>query len=218
MMEVSAVSPPPDRGPPQHSVTALDRGTSVTGRRPVSESSFDWWKGFGRYFRPLLGDSSMAVNKVILIGNLGKDPEVRYTGNQMAVARFSLATSERRKDASGNWGEHTEWHNIVTFGKTAENCSKYLKKGRQAYIEGSIRTNKWQDKEGKDRYTTEIIANTVQFIGGRGEGGGAYQGQNDDQGPSVFDSLHSADSLPGAAAANSGAMGGVTFDDDDIPF
>src|SRR5262245_48045038 len=114
----------------------------------------------------------MGVNKVILLGNLGKDPEVRYTGQQMAVCTFSLATSERRKDQSGKWSDHTEWHSVVTFGKTAENVGNYLKKGRQVYVEGRLRTRKWQDKEGRDRYTTEIIANTVQFVGQRGEGGG----------------------------------------------
>ncbi|MGA1191576.1 MAG: single-stranded DNA-binding protein, partial [Bdellovibrionota bacterium] len=95
----------------------------------------------------------MGVNKAILIGRLGKDPEIRYTQSQTPVTNFSLATSERRKDPqSGNWLEQTEWHNVVTFGKTAENCSNFLKKGREVYIEGRIQTRKWQDKEGKDRW------------------------------------------------------------------
>lgn len=162
----------------------------------------------------------MAVNKAILLGNLGRDPELRYTANQTAVCRFSIATSERRKDSSGNWNEHTEWHNIVTFGKTAENCSNYLKKGRQVFVEGRIQTNKWQDKEGRDRYTTEIIANTVQFIGNRqgaGAGGGVSVETVPDQSSSPFEGLQSADAI--AAGGGSSAGGDeVSFDDDDIPF
>ena len=161
----------------------------------------------------------MGINKAILLGNLGKDPEVRYTPQQLAIARFSIATNERKKDQSGQWVDHTEWHNIVTFGKTAENCAKYLKKGRQAFVEGRIRTNKWQDKEGKDRYTTEIIADTVQFVGGaRGETdmSGGSEPANDN----VLDSIPSADALP--RAANSGGKSAAaeppSFDDDDIPF
>ena len=91
----------------------------------------------------------MGINKVMLLGNLGKDPEVRYTPQQMAICQFSLATGERKKDTNGQWVDHTEWHNIVVFGKTAENCARFLKKGRQAFIEGRIRTRKWQDKEGR---------------------------------------------------------------------
>lgn len=155
----------------------------------------------------------MGVNKVILLGNLGKDPEVRYTNQQMAICTFSLATSERRKDQSGNWGEHTEWHNVVTFGKTAENCSNYLKKGRQVFIEGKIQTRKWQDKEGKDRYTTEILANTVQFVGGR-EGGGRSAPAIEDAALQSSAGRELVESLPSAdAVAN-----GESFDDDDIPF
>ena len=158
----------------------------------------------------------MSVNKVILVGNLGKDPEMRYTSSQTAVARFSIATSDRRKDQAGNWTEHTEWHNVVTFGKTAENCSNYLKKGRQVYIEGRIQTNKWQDKEGKDRYTTEVIANTVQFLGNK-QGGLSQDVQVDpgvEAGSNALSSLPSADAL--SSAASSPAE--VSFDDDDIPF
>jgi len=150
----------------------------------------------------------MGVNKVILVGNLGKDPEIRYTNNQMSVCNFSLATGERRKDASGNWTEHTEWHRVVTFGKTAENCSNYLKKGSQVFIDGRIQTNKWQDKEGKDRYTTEIIANNVQFLSGRA--GGAEAGQSSSVG---YD-----DGPPSNGAPNQNPSDDVSFDDDDIPF
>ena len=157
----------------------------------------------------------MAVNKVILVGNLGKDPEMKYTNSQMAIARFSIATTEKKKDQSGNWVDQTEWHRVVTFGKTAENCNNYLKKGRQVYVEGRIQTSKWQDKEGKDRYTTEIIANTVQFLGGKGGGMSSdiqVDSMPDDRGSSVLSSIPSADSLAASAS------GEVSFDDDDIPF
>jgi single-strand DNA-binding protein len=112
------------------------------------------------------------INKVILIGNLGDDPEVRYTQGGSAVANVRLATTESWKDKeSGEKQERTEWHRVVFFGRLAEIVAEYLKKGSQVYVEGSIRTNKWQDKEGKDRYTTEIIANEMQMLGGRGGGG-----------------------------------------------
>lgn len=156
----------------------------------------------------------MSVNKVILLGNLGKDPELRYTPSNVAVSSFSIATNERRKDQSGNWGDHTEWHNIIVFGKVAENCNKYLKKGRQAYIEGRLQTRKWQDKEGKDRYTTEIIANTVQFIGvkaDRDSNDSASEGYSGG-GVSAMEGLKSGDSIPPMSA------GDISFDDDDIPF
>ncbi|NDC37198.1 MAG: single-stranded DNA-binding protein [Proteobacteria bacterium] len=157
----------------------------------------------------------MGVNKAILLGNLGKDPELRYTPSQVPVCNFSLATSERRKDANGQWSDHTEWHNVITFGKTAENCSNFLKKGRQVYIEGKIQTRKWQDKEGKDRYTTEILANTVQFVGTREGGGKGAAGSSMESSPAVaMPSLPTADAI--AAAANGGDA--VGFDDDDIPF
>lgn len=113
------------------------------------------------------------VNKVILIGNLGRDPEVRYMPSGSAVANVALATSEQWKDKqTGEQQERTEWHNVVFFGRLAEIVGEYLKKGSQVYVEGSLRTRKWQDKEGKDRYTTEIVANEMQMLGGRGGGGG----------------------------------------------
>ena len=156
----------------------------------------------------------MSVNKVILVGNLGRDPEMRYTSGQTAVARFSIATTERRKDQSGNWNDHTEWHNVVTFGKQAENCANYLKKGRQVYVEGRLQTSKWQDKEGKDRYTTEIIANTVQFLGNKKEGISNNVQMESSQGSSA-----GAAALSGIPTADSlAAAGEVSFDDDDIPF
>jgi len=121
------------------------------------------------------------VNKAILMGNLGKDPEVKYTQSGMAVARFSLATTERAKDKDGNWQDKTEWHNVVAFGRTAEIAGEYLKKGRTVYIEGSIRTSSWDDKEsGQKKYRTEIIVNDLIMVGGQrdgGEGGGSpYSG------------------------------------------
>ncbi len=126
------------------------------------------------------------INKVILIGNLGRDPEVRFTQGGQAVANFSVATTETWTDkSSGQKQEKTEWHRIVVWGKQAENCGQYLKKGRQAYIEGRLQTREWTDKEGKKNYTTEVVANTVQFLGGGGGGGrpadegGGYSPRND---------------------------------------
>lgn len=156
----------------------------------------------------------MGINKVILVGNLGKDPELRYTTNQMPVCSFSLATTEKRKDGAG-WKDQTEWHNVITFGKTAENVKNYLKKGRQAYIEGRIQTRKWQDKEGKDRYTTEIIANTVQFLGGgAGKGSGASYDSD-----AAGGSINGSSLPPGLEVADAvGTAEPAAFDDDDIPF
>lgn len=111
------------------------------------------------------------VNKAILVATLGKDPEIRYMPNGNAVANFSVATSEQWKDKqTGQKQESTEWHNIVIYGKLAEICGEYLKKGSQVYLEGKIKTRKWQDKEGKDRYTTEIVADQMQMLGGNSGG------------------------------------------------
>lgn len=163
----------------------------------------------------------MSVNKVILVGRLGKDPDLRMTASQLAVASFSVATNERKKDQSGNWTDHTEWHNVVVFGKTAQNCSQYIKKGSQVFIEGALRTTKWQDKEGKDRYKTEVVASTVQFLDSK-KGSGISD--NVESGPDTFSptpvpdsvmaSLQSADSLVSSGAPAKP----VTFDEDDIPF
>jgi len=112
-----------------------------------------------------------SINKVILIGNLGNDPEVRHTPSGQVVANFNIATNESWKDKAGQDQERTEWHKIVVWGKQAENCGEYLSKGRPVYIEGKLQTREWTDKEGNKRYTTEIVANTVQFLGsGRSEG------------------------------------------------
>ena len=113
-----------------------------------------------------------SVNKVILIGNLGSDPEVRYTPGGSAVANFNIATNEVWNNKEGNREERTEWHKIVCWNRTAELCGEYLSKGRTVYIEGRIQTRDWEDKEGNKRYTTEVVAQTVKFLGGRGEGAG----------------------------------------------
>jgi len=112
----------------------------------------------------------MSVNKVLLIGNLGKDPEVRFTPGGRAVARFPVATSEVWNDQEGQRQERTEWHNIVVWGKQAETCGQYLAKGRQVFLEGSIRSRQYDDKEGNRRYITEVVAQRVQFLGSRGDG------------------------------------------------
>lgn len=112
------------------------------------------------------------VNKVILVGNLGRDPETKYTPQGTAIVTFSLATSENRKDKEGNWKEHTEWHRIVVFGKLAENCGQYLKKGRQVYVEGSIASRNYKDKEGQEKTIYEIRASQIIFLSkGRPESG-----------------------------------------------
>ena len=144
------------------------------------------------------------VNKVILVGNLGKDPEVRYMPNGNAVANITLATSESWKDKqTGEPQEKTEWHRVVMFRRLGEIAGEYLKKGSQVYIEGKLQTRKWQDNSGIDRYTTEIVANEMQMLGGRGGGGGSASYNND--------------SAPAKAAPAPAAAGADDFDDD-IPF
>jgi single-strand DNA-binding protein len=149
------------------------------------------------------------VNKVILIGNLGKAPELRFTPSGQAVANFTIATNESWNDKSGQKQERTEWHRIVVWGKLAELCGQYLSKGRQCYVEGRLQTREWNDKEGKKNYTTEIVAQTVQFLGGKGEGAGAgrQNGASDDFGPPP----------PGMDDAG-GPQGGPQGVEDDIPF
>ena len=116
------------------------------------------------------------VNKAILIGNLGRDPELKYTQSGQAVVNFSIATSENWTDKSGEKQERTEWHRIVAWGKTGELCAQYLSKGRTVYVEGRLQPREWEDREGQKRTTTEINAQTVTFIGGRGDSGGAAGG------------------------------------------
>lgn len=126
-----------------------------------------------------------SVNKVFLIGNLGADPEVRFTAGGSAVANFRIATTEVWNDRNtGQRNERTEWHRIVVWGKQAEHCGEYLKKGRSVHIEGRLQTREWNDNTGNKRYTTEIVADRVTFLGGRGEGGGgSYAGGGSDLEP-----------------------------------
>jgi single-strand DNA-binding protein len=149
------------------------------------------------------------LNKVTVIGNLGRDPEVRYTQSGTAVCNLRIGVTERRKEGD-NWTDHTEWFSVVCFGKTAENATRFLKKGRQVYVEGRLQTRSWTDKEGQTRYTTEIIANQLLFLGGGKEVGGdassAYA-------PSSF-----------GASENNSANSSAEFEpisgymEDDIPF
>jgi single-strand DNA-binding protein len=120
--------------------------------------------------------ASRGVNKVILIGHLGADPETRAMPSGMTVANIRMATTESFKDKSGEWQERTEWHNVALFGRMGEVAGEYLRKGSQVYVEGRLRTRKWQDKQGNDRYTTEIVANDMQMLGSRGGGGGGGGG------------------------------------------
>ncbi len=113
----------------------------------------------------------MTVNKVILVGNLGADPESRTAQSGGMVTTLRIATSDRRKDRDGNWADSTEWHRVILFGKVAENAARYLRKGRQVYVEGKIQSREYQDKDGQKRYITEIIGNDLKFIGGNREGG-----------------------------------------------
>lgn len=129
----------------------------------------------------------MSVNKVIILGRLGQDPELKYTPGGMAVCNFTVATSESWADKAGQKQERTEWHRIVVWGKLAELCNQYLTKGRQAFIEGSLQTRSWDDKSGQKRYTTEIVAKTVQFIGGQASTGAAA-GRDNSQGAPAYDS------------------------------
>jgi single-strand DNA-binding protein len=152
------------------------------------------------------------VNKVILVGTLGKDPETRYMPSGSAVTNMRIATNEQWKDKqTGEQQERTEWHSIAMFGRLAEIAAEYLRKGQQVYIEGKLRTRKWQDKEGKDRYTTEIVADEMQMLGGKG--GGASAGERAPAGAAAG----GGSSGGGRAAVND--SGGPPGDfDDDIPF
>ncbi len=149
-----------------------------------------------------------SVNKAIIVGNLGRDPEVRYTGAGQPVANFTVATNERWTDkTTGQPQERTEWHRIVVWGKQAETCGEYLAKGRQVYLEGRLQTREWTDKEGKKNYTTEIVANNVVFLSSR-DGAGARRGgpPADEVGP-----MPPPEDGAGAPAPSKGG-------DDDIPF
>ena len=147
-----------------------------------------------------------SVNKVILVGNVGRDPELRYTQGGQPVASFSIATNERFKDKEGNWKDRTEWHRIVAWARLAEICGEYLRKGSQVYVEGRIQTRDWEDKEGNKRQTTEVVALTMQMLGRRGgdSAGGSFTDDNQARGGD--------DPL---SQASGGGGGGA---DDEIPF
>ena len=157
------------------------------------------------------------INKVILVGNLGADPDTRYMPSGKAVTNIRIATSESWKDKqTGDMQERTEWHSVVLYDKLGEIAAEYLRKGSQVYIEGSLRTRKWQDKEGKDRYTTEIIGQNMQMLGGRGGGGGGGGGfGGDDEQPRRAPSRPAQSERSAPPPADDGGGGGF---DDDIPF
>ena len=143
----------------------------------------------------------MTVNKAVLIGNLGKDPEIRQANSGTSIANMRIATTDRRKDRDGQWQDVTEWHSVIAFGKTADNIGRFCKKGKQLYIEGRIQTRKWTDKDGRDRYSTEIVADVVRFLGGRGDSEGG-----------------SAPSRGGGGGGRQSAPSGGGYDDMDVPF
>ena len=171
------------------------------------------------------------INKVILVGNLGSDPEIRYTGSGTAVCNFSLATSESYKDRDGNQVENTEWHRVVAWARLAEICGEYLKKGRQVYIEGQLQTRQWEDKDGNTKYTTEIKAREMQMLGSRDGGdfdsGGGSRGNSSSNDDEFGNMDQSAPSRPQRSSNNGGGNrqpassgGGDDWspDDDDLPF
>jgi single-strand DNA-binding protein len=170
-----------------------------------------------------------SVNKVILVGNLGADPEVRYLPSGDAIANIRLATTDRYKDkASGEMKEATEWHRVAFFGRLAEIVNEYLKKGSAVYIEGRLRTRKWQGQDGQDRYSTEIVADQMQMLGGRGGSGGG-SGMGDDGGGYSREPAERGGRPAGGARSGGGSSGGASRPsapagggldemDDDIPF
>ncbi|MGK5089951.1 single-stranded DNA-binding protein [Bdellovibrionota bacterium FG-2] len=169
----------------------------------------------------------MSVNKVILVGRLGQNPEVRYTPSGAAVANFSVATNESWVDKSGQKQDKTEWHKVVVWGKLAELCNQYLAKGRQVYLEGRLQTRQWQDKDGQTKYTTEVQAQTVQFLGaGAGDrptaGNGNYAESNTAPQYAAQGSMTAPMAAGGAASGPSGYsapdLGAPSFTEDDIPF
>lgn len=136
-----------------------------------------------------------SLNKVMIIGNLGRDPEVRYTASGSAVAGFSVATTEKFKNKNGEWEERTEWHNVTLWGRLAEIAGEYLAKGKTVYVEGRLQTRKWQDRDGRDRYTTEIVGEKMQMLSGRGEGpqGGGRGGRQESPEPSYDEPVFNPD-------------------------
>jgi single-strand DNA-binding protein len=162
----------------------------------------------------------MSVNKVILVGRLGRDPETRFTGGGQAVANFSVATDETYKDKNGERQKRTEWHKIVVWGKQAEIAQQYLKKGSLIFIEGRIQSREWQDKEGQKRTSFEIVASNFRMLGGRvdgaGSGGGAPRAGGASGGHDEFEG--GGDDFGGGGAHPSGGGGGPEISDEDIPF
>jgi single-strand DNA-binding protein len=164
----------------------------------------------------------MSVNKVILVGRLGRDPETRYTGGGQAVANFSVATDETFKDRNGERQKRTEWHKIVVWGKQAEIAQQYLKKGSLIFIEGRIQSREWQDKEGQKRTSFEIVASNFRMLGGRAEGAAAGAGGGASRGGGGGDDFEGsaapADDNFGGSHAGGGASAGPEISDEDIPF
>jgi single-strand DNA-binding protein len=157
----------------------------------------------------------MSVNKVILVGRLGRDPETRYTGGGQAVANFSVATDESYRDKNGERQKRTEWHKIVVWGKQAEIAQQYLKKGSLVFIEGRIQSREWQDKEGQKRTSFEIVANNFRMLGGRGDGPSGGGGSASRAGDDFDQSGHGpAEDLP----SGGGSASGPEISDEDIPF
>jgi single-strand DNA-binding protein len=162
-----------------------------------------------------------SVNKVILIGNLGRDPETRYMPDGGAITNISVATTDVWKDKNGEKQEKTEWHRVAFFGKLAEIAGEYLKKGSQVYVEGRLQTRKWQDKDGADKYTTEVIADRMQMLGSRqGMGGGSGAGAGAERGGAERGGDEREGGSASRGAAKPAAKAGGKFDDfeDDIPF
>ncbi len=163
-----------------------------------------------------------SVNKVIILGNLGADPDVRYSASGLAIVKFNVATTESVPGADGAREDRTEWHRVVAFGKTAENCGNYLGKGRQVYVEGRLQTRQWEDDQGAKRYMTEIVARDVVFLGGRGEQSGSGQGQSQGQdqgqsrqGGSSYGAAPRGRSEPGISEELPPPSGPL---EDDVPF
>jgi len=179
----------------------------------------------------------MTVNKVILVGNLGADPEIRYTANGDAIVTLSIATSETFKDKEGNKKTNTEWHRVILFGQLAEIAGKWLKKGSSVYLEGKLKTRKWQDQQGNDKYTTEIIGDTLRMLGNKNESSSSSSNNDYDyerssssnnsnassasinsNSSSSNNSQYSREPVSAPKTAPDNAMNTPAFDDDDIPF
>lgn len=160
----------------------------------------------------------MSINKVILIGNLGQNPEVKHSASGQAICNLSIATNESWTDKNGQKQEKTEWHRVVVFGKLAEICGQYLQKGRQAYIEGKLQTRSWQDKDNQTRYTTEVVAQSVQFLGGNA-GAGRSQSGNAEYGNNPYAQNNtSTNSNNGGYGAGASFQAEPTFTEEDVPF